>query len=99
MKVLVVTSRRNSKEYSVELQQGSQFFRLDYSGSKIEARWMAKMFRKALDKHDEEMKQAKPPVKHRSRKAKTTTPEDIDRQFSTLNKAVKGFNEELNKVS
>jgi len=60
MKVTVVPSRRNSKEFTIELEQGAQYFRLDYSGPKIEARWYAKMFRVALKKHDQEL--ARQPV-------------------------------------
>jgi hypothetical protein len=66
MKAYVVASRRNPKEFTVELKQGSQYFRLDYSGSKEEAQWMAKMMRIALKKHSAELPQARP----RTRKAK-----------------------------
>jgi hypothetical protein len=55
MKVSVVTSPRDSKEFTVELQQGAQYFRLDYHGAKEECKWYAKMFRKALQKHDAEV--------------------------------------------
>lgn len=50
----VVTSRHDQREYTVEIQQGVQYFRLDYSGSRKDAMWMALMFRKALKSHDKE---------------------------------------------
>jgi hypothetical protein len=54
MKVRVVPSPKLSakreKEFTVELQQGAQYFRLDYTGAKSECQWYAKMFRVALKK-------------------------------------------------
>ncbi len=54
MKVRVIPSPKSSKEFTVELQQGAQYFRLDYVGNKAECSWYAKMFRVALKKHDSE---------------------------------------------
>jgi hypothetical protein len=48
MKVSVIPSYRNQKEFTVEIQQGHQLFRLDYSATKKECQFMAKMFRIAL---------------------------------------------------
>lgn len=45
-----------SKEFIVELIQGTQGFRLDYRGSRAECRWMARMFRIALKNHDLEVR-------------------------------------------
>jgi hypothetical protein len=50
MKVKVISSPHSSKEFTVELNQGAQYFRLDYTGNKTECQWMAKMFRTALKK-------------------------------------------------
>jgi hypothetical protein len=55
MRVKVVPSRKKSEEFQVELNQGVQYFRLDYSAPKEECQWMAKMFRKALRDHDKRM--------------------------------------------
>jgi hypothetical protein len=74
MKVSVVTSPKNSKEYTVELQQGAQYFRLDYTGTKDECKWYAKMFRTALKKHDAEY--VKPAS--RTRKPKTLPMPDLE---------------------
>jgi len=41
--------------HMVKLTQGHQEFYLDYEGTEEEAKWMAKMFRRALAKHDLEM--------------------------------------------
>jgi len=49
----VVKSFRDPKQFTVQIKQGVQSFRLDYCASKIECQWMAKMFRKALKAHDE----------------------------------------------
>jgi hypothetical protein len=54
MKVRVVPSPKSTKEFTVELQQGAQYFRLDYTGAKSEAQWYAKMFRVALKKSESE---------------------------------------------
>ena len=54
MKVRVVPSPKSSKEFTVELQQGAQYFRLDYTGAKSECQWYAKMFRVALKKSSAE---------------------------------------------
>lgn len=67
MKAKVIPSHRNTKEFTVELQQGSQYFRLDYTGNKAECQWMAKMFRTALKKHSAEF--VKPISKPRKVKA------------------------------
>jgi len=39
-------------EWKVEIQQGHQYFTLDYFAPKKECEWMAKMFRTALKDHD-----------------------------------------------
>ncbi len=44
--------KKYGSEWQPIIQQGCQQFRLDYSGNQEEARWMAKMFRKALKAHD-----------------------------------------------
>jgi hypothetical protein len=54
MKVRVVKSRHDTKDYTVELKQGVQYFRLDYGASRRDAQWYARMFRKALKQHDTE---------------------------------------------
>ena len=38
--------------YQAVAQQGCQSFRLGYVGSKVEANFMARMFRIALERHD-----------------------------------------------
>ena len=43
----------------VRLTQGVQSFRLDYMGTKADAEWMAKMFRRALRNHNKEKANAK----------------------------------------
>jgi hypothetical protein len=42
-------------KYLVCIKQDGQSFRLEYKGTKAEAQWYAKMFRKALDAHNAEM--------------------------------------------
>lgn len=54
MKVSVVPSYRNPKEYTVRIAQEHQSFRLDFHGSRQHAMWMARMFRTALKRHNEE---------------------------------------------
>jgi len=70
MKVLVVPSYKSPKEFTVEMQQGHQSFRLDYTGQKSECRFMAKMLRVALVRHAAEASVTKPVT--RKRKAKQT---------------------------
>jgi hypothetical protein len=53
MKTQVVPSYHDPKLFAVEISQGVQSFRLDYTATKEECLWMAKMFRKALKAHDE----------------------------------------------
>ena len=53
MQVKVVDSWRGGS-YTVKLTQGVQSFRLCYEGNKSDVEWYAKMFRKALKKHDKE---------------------------------------------
>ena len=38
--------------YRAQVSQGCQSFRIGYEGTKVEAKWWAKMFRKALKNHD-----------------------------------------------
>lgn len=52
MTARVVKSRKDPKQFTVEIKQGVQYFRLDYCASKEECKWMADMFRKALESHD-----------------------------------------------
>ena len=52
MKVQVIRSYSGLKEYTVELSQGNQSFRMDYRGPLLDCRWYAKMFRIALKNHD-----------------------------------------------
>jgi hypothetical protein len=52
MKVEVVEGWSGFNSYKVRLSQGSQSFKLNSEGTKQEAEWMAKMFRKALKAHD-----------------------------------------------
>ena len=42
-------------DYTVQIEHGNQAFRLDYSGSREECQWMARMFRIALKNHNEEI--------------------------------------------
>ncbi len=84
MKVRVVPSPKSSKEFTVELQQGAKYFRLDYTGAKSECQWYAKMFRVALKKSEAES--VKPIT--RTRKPKATTPEEIDAQFASAKKLI-----------
>lgn len=53
MIVKVVKSYQNTELWSVIIIQGNQSFRLDYHARKEEAKWMAKMFRKAIKAHNE----------------------------------------------
>jgi hypothetical protein len=53
MKVTVIPSWRINT-WSVKLSQGVQSFHLVYCGTKADATWYAKMFRKALSAHDAE---------------------------------------------
>jgi hypothetical protein len=53
MKVTVVPSWKINT-WSVKLSQGVQSFHLVYCGTKADATWYAKMFRKALSAHDAE---------------------------------------------
>ena len=60
MKVEVVGGGwRGNNVYEVELTQGPQSFKLEYMGTKADAEWMAKMFRRALRNHDKEKANAK----------------------------------------
>lgn len=43
------------KEFKVQLRQGNQYFRIEYSGTKAECKWMARMFRIALKSHNKEV--------------------------------------------
>ena len=52
MKVTVKENWRG--DYTVELKQGHQSFRLDYEGSRKKAEWYARMFRIALRRHNAE---------------------------------------------
>jgi hypothetical protein len=55
MKVTVIES---GSKYGVLLSQGNQFFRLDYVGTKSQARWFADMFEIALkNSRDEFLKE------------------------------------------
>jgi hypothetical protein len=54
MKVKVVRSHHDKEEWAVEVSEGVQHFRLDYSSTKADCKWMAKMFMNALAKHDEQ---------------------------------------------
>ncbi len=82
MKVSVVPSYRSAKEFTVEIQQGAQYFRVDYTGSKEECKWYAKMFRTALKKHDAES--VKPVTRTRKPKATFT---DVDPSINASMKA------------
>jgi hypothetical protein len=53
VKVEVVRSYHDPKKFTVRISQGVQSFRLDYTETKTQCQWMAKMFRKALKAHDE----------------------------------------------
>ena len=53
MKVEVVRSYHDPKKFTVRISQGVQSFRLDYTETRTQCQWMAKMFRKALKAHDE----------------------------------------------
>jgi hypothetical protein len=53
MKVEVVRSYHDLKKFTVKISQGVQSFRLDYTETKKQCEWMAKMFRNALKAHDE----------------------------------------------
>jgi hypothetical protein len=53
MKVEVVRSYHDPKQFTVKISQGVQSFRLDYTETKEQCQWMAEMFRKALRTHDE----------------------------------------------
>jgi hypothetical protein len=48
MKVEVVVSYHDRKFYTVELTQGVQHFRLDYTATREECEWYAEQFRVAL---------------------------------------------------
>jgi hypothetical protein len=48
-----------NKKYVVTLTQGRQSFTIDYEGTLEEARWMARMFRIALKRHDKSMRDKK----------------------------------------
>ena len=74
MKVNVVPSYRDNKEFTVELSQGHQYFRLDYSGNKGEARFMAKMFRLALSRHNAEYQSIAKPAPKKRKKSATVSP-------------------------
>lgn len=54
MKVTVVKSYHDSKQYTIEIQQKHQYFRLDYEASRRDCIWMARMFRLALKRHVKE---------------------------------------------
>jgi hypothetical protein len=53
MIVRVVPSYEDTEMFTVQITQGVQSFRLDYTETKKQCQWMAKMFRKALKAHDE----------------------------------------------
>lgn len=54
MTVKVIRSRNVRDSWTVELKQRQQSFTLDYHAhKKEEALWYARMFRKALKKHNE----------------------------------------------
>jgi len=56
MKTSVIPSRRYSNAWTVQIKQGHQYFTLDYNvETRKEAAWMARMFRTALKKHNEEL--------------------------------------------
>ena len=55
MKATVIKNPGNPKEWAIEINQGVQYFRLDYyTRIKSEAAWMARMFQTALRNHDKE---------------------------------------------
>lgn len=55
MKVNVKKSGAYTDKYTVGVQQGNQYFTLDYAGTLTECRWYAKMFRTAIKDHDAEV--------------------------------------------
>jgi hypothetical protein len=56
MEVKVVKhSWRLGDSFIIELKQGEQYFTLDYEGTEADCQWMAKMFRKALKGHDDQI--------------------------------------------
>jgi hypothetical protein len=55
VKVEVVPSYHDPEQFTVRISHGVQSFRLDYTETKAQCQWMAKMFRKALKAHDKEM--------------------------------------------
>jgi hypothetical protein len=68
MKVRIIGSTQDRNDFMVELVQDCQFFRLDYSASKKDCEWMAKMFRIALRKHNREVISRAARTKTRGRK-------------------------------
>jgi len=56
MKVTVIKTPagvlRATTRYQAQVSQGYQSFRIGYEGTEVEAKWWAKMFRKALKAHD-----------------------------------------------
>jgi hypothetical protein len=50
-----VTAEKSFGKWSVSITQGHQVFHLFHGGTESEARWMASMFRIALQNHDTEI--------------------------------------------
>jgi hypothetical protein len=66
MTVTVVQSYHAPDEWTVELAQQHQLFRLDYSTTvKSEAEWMARMVSIALARHDKEKLNEQGPLRPR----------------------------------
>ena len=57
MKVSLKRSYKDNTCFTIELQEGHQYFRLDYHAKKEEALWYARMFRKALKKHNKNVEE------------------------------------------
>jgi hypothetical protein len=55
MKITVKPSHRFVQQYTVEVQQGVQSFRLDYIGTMRECAWYARQFREVLKNHNAEL--------------------------------------------
>jgi hypothetical protein len=56
MRVRVVRSYHDPKQFTVQISQGVRSFRLDYTETKTQCQWMAKMFRRALKERDDEVR-------------------------------------------